>query len=117
MIRLLSINSKQAVLGRWEISNEVRNGFISDMLPKFCEFLEFDTDENKRDYKGFLTYIDSQGSINSGSFIMDITNLMILFTDNNEFIFEFSEGYSQENLIIDFTEDGTNYTQTWVKLE
>ena len=87
------------------------------MLPKFWEFLEFDTDENKRDYKGFLTYIDSQGSINSGSFIMDITNLMILFTDNNEFIFEFSEGYSQENLIIDFTEDGTNYTQTWVKLE
>ncbi len=87
------------------------------MLSKFCEFLEFDTDENKRDYKGFLTYMDSQGLINSGSFIVDITNLMIFFTDNGEFIFEFSEGDSQENLIVDFTEDGTNYTQTWVKLE
>jgi predicted patatin/cPLA2 family phospholipase len=70
-----------------------------------------------RDYIGFLTYIDSQGLINSGSFILDRTNLMILFTDNDEFIFEFSEGDSQENLIVDFTEDGTNYTQTWVKLE
>jgi hypothetical protein len=64
--------------------------------------LDFDTDENKRDYKGFL---------------MDRTNLMILFTDNDEFIFEFSEGDSQKNLIIDFKEDGTNYIQTWVKLE
>ncbi|WP_145990406.1 hypothetical protein [Psychroflexus sp. MES1-P1E] len=104
-------------MGRWEISNEVMNGFISDMLPKFCEFLEFDTDENKRDYKGFLTYIGSQGLINSGSFIVDITNLMIFFTDNDEFIFEFSEGDSQENFIVDFTKDGTNYTQTCVKLE
>jgi hypothetical protein len=62
--------------------------------------------------KAFLTYTDLQGLINSGSFKVDITNLTILFTDNDEFIFEFSEGDSQENLIVDCTEDGTNYTQT-----
>jgi hypothetical protein len=79
--------------------------------------LDFDTDENKRDYKGFLICTVSQGLIKSGSFEVDLTNLMILFTDNDEFIFEFSEGDSQKNLIIDFKEDGTNYIQTWVKLE
>jgi hypothetical protein len=62
------------------------NGVVSDMFPKYCEFLEFDTDENNKVYKGFLTYTDSQGLINSGSFKVDITNLTISFTDNDEFI-------------------------------
>ena len=107
------------ILGRWEIADEVMNGVISDMLPRCCEFLEFIPDDNIGDYKGLLTHTDSQGLINSGTFEVDIANLTILFIDddNDEFSFDFSVDDSQENLTIDFTEDGTNYTQGWVRMD
>ena len=107
------------LFGRWEIANEVMNGVISDMLPKCCEFLEFIPDDNIRDNTGFLTFTDSQGLINNGTFEVDITNQTILFIDddNDEFTFEYSVDESQENLTIDFTEDGTNYTQGWVGVD
>ena len=107
------------ILGRWEIANEVMNGVISDMLLRCCEFLEFIPDDNIGDDKGLLTSTDSQGLVNSGIFEVDIANQTILFIDdgNDEFTFEYSVDDSQENLTIDFTEDGTNYTQGWVRIE
>lgn len=105
------------LLGRWEIANEVTNGVISDMLPKCCEFLEFNPDDNISDFKGLLIHTDSQGLVNSGTFELDIANKTILFIDddNDEFTFVYSVDDTQENLTIDFTEGGTNYTQGWVK--
>ena len=107
------------ILGRWEISNEVMNGVISDMLPKCCEFLEFDPDNNIRDYKGLLTSTDSYGLIKFGIFELDIDNKTVLFIDddNDEFVFEFSVDDSQENLTINFSEDRANYTQVWLRVD
>jgi len=107
------------LLGRWEIQDEIINDAISDMIPKCCEFLEFNPDDNIRDSIGFLTYTDSQDVVNTGVFEVDLNNQSILFTDDesDEFIFEFEVDGSQQNLTVDFTEDGTNYTQTWVKIE
>ena len=108
-----------ALFGRWEIADEITNGAISDMLPKCCEFLEFIPDDNISDYKGLLTHTDSQGLINSGTFEVDIANQTILFGDdyNDELTFEYSVDDSQENLTIDFTESGTNFTQVWVRIK
>lgn len=107
------------LLGSWEIQDEIINGNISDMIPKCCEFLEFDPDDNITDSKGLLTYTDSQGLVNSGTFEVNLDNQTILFIDdeNDEFIFDFSINESQENLMVDFTEDGTNYTQTWIRIQ
>jgi hypothetical protein len=107
------------LLGSWEIQDEIINGNISDMLPKCCEFLEFDPDDNITDSKGLLTYTDSQGLVNSGTFEVNLDNQTILFIDdeNDEFIFDFSINDSQENLMVNFTEDGTNYTQTWIRIQ
>ena len=107
------------ILGRWEIQDEIINGNISDMIPKCCEFLEFDPDDNIADNKGLLTNTDSQGLINSGTFEVDFDNQTILFIDddNDEFAFEFSVDDSKENLTIDFTENGTNFTQRWIKVD
>ena len=107
-----------ALLGSWEIQDEIINGNISDMIPKCCEFLEFDPDDDIRDNKGFLTINDSQGLVNSGTFEVDIENQTILFIDddNDEFLFQFSVNEAQETLTIDFTEDGTTYTQGWARI-
>jgi hypothetical protein len=107
------------ILGRWEIAHEVMNGVISDMLPMCCEFLEFMPDDNIGDYKGLLTFSDSQGLINSGTFRVDIANQMILFIDddNDKFTFRYSVDNSQEYLTVEFTENGLNYTQDWVKVK
>ena len=107
------------LFGRWEIQDEVMNGIISDMIPRCCEFLEFEPDENIRDNKGLLSYTDSQGLVNSGTFNVDIDNQTILFIDNenDEFIFDFSINDSQEILTVDFTENETNITQSWVRIE
>jgi len=107
------------LLGRWEIQDEIINGAISDMIPKCCEFLEFNPDDNIRDSIGFLTYTDSQNIVNTGVFEVDLNNQSILFTDNesDEFAFEFEVDGAQQNLTVDFTEDGTNYTQSWVRIE
>ncbi|MDY2586929.1 hypothetical protein [Winogradskyella aquimaris] len=106
------------ILGSWEIQDEVINGNISDMIPRCCEFLEFDPDDDIRDNKGLLTYNDSQGLVNSGTFEVDFDNQIILFIDNDddEFLFTFSLDESQDILTIDFNEDGTDYTQNWVKI-
>lgn len=107
------------ILGHWEIQDEVINGNISDMIPKCCEFLDFEPDDNITDNQGLLTITDSQGLINSGEFEVDLDNQNILFTDddNDQFTFEFSVDNSQENLTIDFTENGTSFTQSWIRVE
>jgi hypothetical protein len=106
------------LFGRWEIQDEAMNGVISDMLPRCCEFLEFQPDDNVRDYLGMLTYTGN-GLVNRGSFEVDIINHTVLFIDddNDEFTFEFEVDQAQEQLTIDFTEDGANFTQTWLKIE
>lgn len=106
------------LIGRWEIQDELINGNISDMIPRCCEFLEFEPDNDIRDYKGILSYTDSQALVNNGTFEVDINNQTILFIDNenDEFLFEFSLDGFEENLTIDFTEDGTNYSQSWSKI-
>lgn len=109
----------KGLLGQWEIQHEVMNGNISDMVPKCCEFLEFNPDDNIRDNKGLLTYTDSQGLVNNGVFEVEINNETILFIDNenDEFIFDFSVNDSRDRLTIDFTEDDVTYTQIWFRLE
>lgn len=106
------------LLGRWEIQDEIING-ISDMIPKCCEFLEFEKDANNTDNKGLLTYTDAQGLVNNGIFEVNLENQTILFIDDDddEFNFDFNVDNSQENLTINFIEDGNNYTQTWVRKE
>jgi len=106
------------LLGQWEIQDELIYDNISDMIPRCCEFLKFETDDDIRDNKGLLTYTDSQNLTNSGTFEVDINNQTVLFVDNenDEFLFEFSLDESKENLTIDFTEDGINYTQNWSKI-
>ncbi|MBU2940806.1 hypothetical protein KO494_14755 [Lacinutrix sp. C3R15] len=107
------------LLGRWEIQDEIINGSISDMTPKCCEFLEFNLDDNIKDTIGFLTYTDSQDVVNIGVFEVELNNQSIIFTDeeSDEFTFEFEVDDVQQNLTLDFTKDGTNYIQTWVKIE
>ncbi len=107
------------ILGRWEIQDEIINGNISDMIPKCCEFLEFDPDDNVTDNKGLLTNTDSHGLMNSGTFEVDFNNRTIVFIDDDsdEFTFEFSVDDSHENLTIDFTENGTNSTQRWIRVD
>ena len=105
------------LFGRWEIQDEVLNGVISDMLPRCCEFLEFEPDDNVSDYFGLLTY-KGNGLVNSGTFEVDIINQTVVFIDddNDEFTFEFEVDQAQEQLTIDYTEGGANYTQTWIKI-
>lgn len=107
------------IFGRWEITNEIMNGTISDLLPRCCEFLEFESDNNITDYKGNFSYTDTQGLVNNGSFEVDTTNQTILFIydNNDEFIFDFSINESEENLVINFIEDGINYTQNWIRID
>jgi hypothetical protein len=107
------------IMGRWEIQDESINITISDMTPKCCEFLEFNPDDNLRDSIGFLTYTDSQNIVNTGVFEVDLNNQSILFTDveSDEFVFKFEVDSAQQNLTLYFTEDGTNYTQIWVRIE
>lgn len=107
------------IFGRWEITNEIMNGTISDLLPRCCEFLEFESDNNITDYKGNFSYTDTQGLVNNGSFEVNITNQTILFLydNNDEFIFDFSINESEENLVINFIEDGINYTQNWIRID
>jgi hypothetical protein len=107
------------LLGRWEIQDEIINGNITDMIPKCCKFLKFNPDDDISDNQGLLTYTDSQGLVNSGTFEVNLDNQTILFIDNenDEFIFDFSINDSQENLTVDFTVDGTNYTQTWIRIQ
>ena len=107
------------LLGQWEIQDEVINGNISDMIPRCCEFLSFESDDDILDNKGLLTYTDSQGLVNNGTFEVNIDNENILFIDNDngEFIFDFSINDSQEILTIDFSEDEINYTQSWTRIE
>lgn len=106
------------VLGRWEITDEVMNG-VADLLPKCCEFLEFIPNDNIGDYKGFLTYTDSNGFANKGTFEVDIANQTILFIedDNDEFTFEFTVDDPQANLTIEFTENGADFTQRWIRVD
>lgn len=105
------------ILGRWEITEELTNG-VSDLLPRCCEFLDFIPDDNIEDYKGLLTST-SVGLLNSGIFEVDLNNKTILFIDddNDQFLFNYSVDESLENLTIDFTEDGNNFVQRWVKRE
>ena len=107
------------LFGRWEIQDEVMNEIISDMIPRCCEFLAFIPDDSIRDNKGLLTHTDSQGLVNSGTFEVDIDNQTILFIDNenDEFVFHFSINDSQEILTIDFTENASLFTQSWIRIE
>lgn len=107
------------LFGRWEIQDEVMNEIISDMIPRCCEFLAFIPDDTIRDNKGLLTHTDSQGLVNSGTFEVDIDNQTILFIDNenDEFVFHFSINDSQEILTIDFTENASLFTQSWIRIE
>jgi len=95
------------------------NEIISDMIPRCCEFLAFIPDDTIRDNKGLLTHTDSQGLVNSGTFEVDIDNQTILFIDNenDEFVFHFSINDSQEILTIDFTENASLFTQSWIRIE
>jgi hypothetical protein len=106
-------------LGSWEIQDEVTNGIISDMIPRCCEFLRFDKDGNISDNIGLLTYTDSQGLVNNGTFEVDLDDQTILFIDdeNDEFNFDFSINDAQDILTIDFNENGTNFTQTWFRIK
>ncbi|MHA7843446.1 MAG: hypothetical protein ACX93I_09020 [Winogradskyella sp.] len=107
------------IFGRWEITDEIMNGTISDMLPRCCEFLEFEPDNNITDYKGNLSYTDTQGLVNNGTFEVDTNNQTILFIydNNDEFIFDFSINESEVNLAINFSEGGINYTQNWIRID
>ena len=107
------------LFGRWEIQDEVMNEIISDMIPRCCEFLAFIPDDTIRDNKGLLTHTDSQGLVNSGTFEVDIDNQTILFIDNenDEFVFHFLINDSQEILTIDFTENASLFTQSWIRIE
>lgn len=107
------------LFGFWEIQSEVINGTIDDMLPKCCEFLEFSTDSNTEDFRGFLTYTDAQGLVNNGTFEVNTANQTITFIDddNDTAIFGFSVDGTSGILTINFTEEGTNYTQSWIRID
>ncbi len=107
------------LFGSWEIQDEIINGNISDMIPKCCEFLRFDKDGDVSDNIGLLTYTDSQGLVNDGIFEVDLDNqtILIIYDDNDTFMFDFSVNNAQEILTIDFSENGTNYTQTWIRIQ
>ncbi|MCA0132134.1 hypothetical protein [Winogradskyella alexanderae] len=106
------------LLGSWEIQNEILNGNISDMIPRCCEFLEFDPDDNIRDNIGLLTYNDTQGLVNSGTFEVDLNNQTILFIDddNDQLLITYSIDETQGTLTIDFTEGDTIITQDWARI-
>ena len=106
------------LFGSWEIQGEVFNGTIDDMLPKCCEFLRFDKDGDVSDYIGLLTYTDSQGNVNDGTFEVDIVaaTITFIFDDTNNRILNFSVDNAAGILTINFAEDNVNHTQDWVKI-
>lgn len=106
------------LFGSWEIQEEIINGNILDMIPRCCEFLRFDKDGDVTDNIGHLTYTDSQGLVNDGTFEVDTVAVTITFIydDNDTTIFDFSVDSTSGILTINFTEGNVNYTQDWVKI-
>lgn len=106
------------LLGTWEIQNEIINGNLSDIIPRCCEFIEFYADDDITDNKGLYFQNDSQGTVSNGTFEVDLSNLTIVFIDDNnvEFVVAFTMDDTQQDLTLEFTEDDTNYTQGWAKI-
>lgn len=110
--------NQTGLLGRWEIADEIMNDGISDLLPKCCQFFEFNTDENKKDFQGVYTYTDGMGIEYSGLFTADLTNEKIIFVNNEKelFVYGFSVDDSELNLTLTFTQNGIKYLQGWIKI-
>lgn len=71
------------LLGRWEITDETVNG-VQDLLPKCCEFFEFNINNKGDDLIGNSNYTDSAGINNYGIFTVDTINQTITFEQEGE---------------------------------
>lgn len=107
------------LIGKWELKDEIMNGNISDMLPRCCQFFEFNTDENKKDFKGFFIYTDEVNTEYTGVYIVDLNNQIIQFEDLNsdQTIYGFTISSSQLNLTLTYTDGNIEYTQSWSRVD
>jgi hypothetical protein len=106
-----------SLLGRWEINSEVMNGKIMDLLPKCCKFIEFSTDEKENDLIGMYIYTEDMDAVSSGVFTVNLNSNTIVFEPPNSqiFTYEFMLNNNASELTFNFTENGVNFQQTWIK--
>jgi hypothetical protein len=106
------------LIGQWEIQDEAMSDNISDMLPRCCQYFDLFTDFNPKDFTGNFQYTEGSELISEGTFTVNIENNLISFnkTDNTDIVYNFTLYEAQERLIFTFTENSTNVTQTWKKV-
>ena len=103
------------LLGKWEFADETINS-ISDLLPKCCEFFEFNPDNSKQDLKGLFVYTDSLGDTYNGEFVVDYAYQIIIFQrQEKQLVCGFSLNSSKNYLTLMFTEGNSSFVQGWVK--
>ena len=103
------------LLGRWEISNEAIGG-ISDLLPKFGRFYEFEMDDNPDDLQGLFLYEDEFG-VYPGVFTVDEANQTIIFQreERAPVTYMYSLDGDLDYLVFTFIEDGATWEQGWIR--
>lgn len=105
------------LLGRWEIADETISG-IQDLLPKCCEFFEFNIDENGDDLIGDFYYTDSSGTNTYGIFTVDTVNQTITFEQDGKqtIVYNYVLDATKEYLTFSFIQENRAYVQSWVKV-
>lgn len=103
------------LLGRWEIADESVNG-ISDLLPKFGRFFEFNLDDIPDDLQGRFLYEDETG-VYPGVFTVNQANQTILFERENREpkTYNYTINDTQDYLSFTFIEDGSEWQQGWAR--
>ena len=105
------------LLGRWEIADETISG-IQDLLPKCCQFFEFNIDENGDDLIGDFNYTDSFGTNIYGIFTVDTVNQTITFEQEGQqpIVYNYMLDTTKEHLSFSFNLDNKAYVQTWTRV-
>jgi hypothetical protein len=102
------------ILGKWEIQSYTYNG-ITDMSINCCSFLEFNYDGIAHDLMGDFRAVGT-GYETKGIFKLDLKNFTILFEySNKQKLYEFQ--IQDSHLAFSYNEDGTEISETWIKLE
>ena len=103
------------IVGNWEISSRSING-ITPLIALCCEFIEFKADENKEDLSGIYHWSDGQFS-DSGIFKIDIINqALILQDENDEDVYEFLISESGQEFILNYFDNESLISESWIKI-
>lgn len=108
-----SVIEESGLLGTWEFKTYEVNG-ISDMIIYSGDFIVLNEDDLPGDREGKVRAY-GPGYDRTGTFILSVQNdsmTVFLEDDVNEYAF-FVQG---DQLFLDYIEDGSQYSTTWVKV-